>query len=134
MLDLVACATHPAMHDLRRILCAHIEPLLQRLARRRKYEHRHHIVFSIGAQLLGALPVYVEQHVATLGQGVFHRFPRRAVVIVEHHRPFQKLVVITHLGESLVVDEVVVLPLYLPFPLLARRIGDRHRKPALLFE
>src|SRR3546814_5673791 len=43
------------------------------------------------AELLGALPVDVEQHVAAALQRLLHRPARRAVVVAEHHRVFQQL-------------------------------------------
>ena len=43
------------------------------------------------AQALRTLPIDVEQHVASLGKCLLDRLSRRAIIIVEHHRPFEKL-------------------------------------------
>ena len=47
-------------------------------------------------QLLRALPVDVEQHVAAGGERRFHRLARRAVIIAVHLRPFEQIAAVAH--------------------------------------
>src|SRR3546814_5198590 len=91
-------------------------PQLRR--RGRQDEHADEVVARRLAQLLGALPVDVEWHVAAALQRGLHRRARRAVVVAEHHRMLQQLAARNHRGEALLPDEEVVLAL--------RQIGRAH--------
>src|SRR3990172_5991927 len=77
MLDFAARAQHAPADDLRWVLCTHIEPFLKRLSRRRKDKNCHNVALSFVSQLRGALPVYIEEHIATFGQRAFNSLARR---------------------------------------------------------
>ena len=82
--------------------------LFQFLGGGRQDEDRDQVVARRLLQLLGALPVDVEQDVAPVGQRRLHRRARRAVEVVEDARVLQQLAVRHHGVVPGTVDEAVV--------------------------
>ena len=77
------------------------------------------IVDGLGLQLAdlrGALPVDLQQHVEAGRALVFHGPPRRAVQVAVHERRLEKFALRAHALERVLSDEVVVAPV-----LFARR-------------
>ena len=81
---------HAAADDRVGILRTGVEPCLEVCGRRRQNEHADDVGACLLPQLLGALPVDVEQHVASGRQRRFDRRTRRAVAIVEYGSPFEQ--------------------------------------------
>ena len=84
MAHLVGRLGHALGDDLWRILGARDQALLEVARRGRQDEHRHQVVAALLLELLRALPVDVEQHVAAGLERRLDRRARRAVVVVEH--------------------------------------------------
>ena len=63
----------------------------------------------IGADLLRALPVDLQQHVVPFGAQRLHLRAAGAVEVAEHFRVLEKLAPVDHLLELCAVDEAVVL-------------------------
>jgi hypothetical protein len=85
----------------------------------------HHL-----GDLLGALPVNIEQHVAAFGQRFVNGLEWRAIIVAEDFGPFQKFFPVAHLGKAFLADEVIVLAVGFT---RARRAGcDRHGKGDVL--
>ena len=97
-----------ARDDGAAVLRAAFEPSLQLLDRGRQDEDADEIVARLLAQLLGALPIDVEQDIAAGPQCLLHRLARRAVAMAEDFRPFQKLAGFHHGLEAGQVDEMIV--------------------------
>ena len=87
---------HAGPDHLVGILRAACAGALQLGGRRRQDEDADDIGRRLLAQLLGALPVDVEQHVPARRQRRFDRRARRAVAIVEHVGPFQQFAGVDH--------------------------------------
>ncbi|OWK24679.1 hypothetical protein AJ87_19015 [Rhizobium yanglingense] len=92
--------------------------------RRRQHEDGYDICRHLLLQLLGALPIDVEKHVAAFGHRCFHRFARRAVEIAVHFSPFQQRIGIAQSLEFADALEVVVNALDLTRAPLAGRHAD----------
>src|SRR5262245_48276701 len=73
---LIASTFHAVADDGVAVLGARPEPALEFGHRRREHEHADEIPAGTFAYLLGALPVEVEQHVATRRQGLVNRSTR----------------------------------------------------------
>ena len=127
MAHLVAGAAHAAADDVIGILRPAVQPRFERLHRGRQQEHADDIGPGALAQLLGALPVDIEQHVMPGGQRILHRLARRAVAVVEHGRPFEQFAARRHGFKARLVDEAIVAALDFPRPDRTRR--HRHRHP-----
>ena len=97
---------------------------------RRQDEDRHDIDRHLFLQLLGALPVDVEQHVPAFTHRGFNRFARRTVVIPVHLRPFEQRVAVAQTFEFPLGNELVVHAL--DFTLAALASGDADRQADLL--
>jgi hypothetical protein len=69
---------------------------------------RTDVAAGLLVQLLCALPVDVEQHVAARAEDLAHRRLWRAVAVAEDVRPFQELAVADHVLEPGEVDEMIV--------------------------
>ena len=96
---LVVGLGHAPRDHLVGILRARVQPRSSSATRRRQHEDADHVVAALLAQLLGALPVDVEQHVAAAPRAPPHRPARRAVAVAEHLRPFQQLAARHHVLE-----------------------------------
>ena len=59
-------------------------------------------------ELLGALPIDVEQDVAAFAERVLHRRLGGSVAIAEHRRPFDEFASLDHAVELGVVDEMII--------------------------
>ena len=109
MADLVAGARHAIGDHFRVIGVAVLEATFQLIKMRRQDEHPHQVGGRIGLlQLLGALPVDIEQHIAAIGQRRFHRCARGAITVAEHGRPFQQGVFFDHRLELVVRHEIII--------------------------
>ena len=126
MTDFIRGLGHALGHRHGRILGAADQALAQFLRRRRKNEDADEIVLHRLGQLLGALPVDVEQHVAASLQRRRHRPLRRAVEIAEHLGVFEKLAPVAQTGEFPGADEVIILAVDLSRPRRPRGDGNRH--------
>ena len=112
MTDLLSCARR-------------LEPALQFPDGRRQDENADEIVARFFAQLLRALPIDIEQHVAAGAQCVDDRPARRAVAMAEHFGPLQQLAFFDHGIEATAIDEMIIAAVDLAGPLAAG--GHRHR-------
>ena len=124
--DLVRSLRHALGDGRGGILCPPDQPVAQLLSRGRQDEDPHQVLAHRSTQLLGALPVDVEEHVAARLQGLRHRPLRRAVEIAENLCIFQKLAAVAEPGELLLADEVIILAVHLARPRRPRRDGHRH--------
>jgi len=77
-------------------------------------------------QLLRALPVNIEQHIAARFQPVTDLRLGRAIAIAKDRSPFIKRVFFNHAVKFRLIDKVVVLPLNLTGP--DRPRSDRNRR------
>jgi hypothetical protein len=83
-------------------------------------------------ELLGALPVDVEEHVAPFAQGCLDGAPRRAIGVAVDRGVLEQFARLDHGAELLVGDEMVVVPIHLRRPPRPRRHRDRHGEFRLL--
>ena len=107
---LVRRAAHPLRHHGRAVLGAAVEPLLERLKRRRQDEDADQVAPHRLGKLLAALPVDVEDDVAPGVPRAFHRVAGGAVPVAEHLRALEELPALAQAGEGGLLDEVVVPP------------------------
>src|SRR5438552_14855795 len=98
-----AGADHPLV-----VLGAGVQPPRQFAARRRQDENADQIGGRVFAQLLGALPIDVEQHVAALLERLLYRLSRRAIEVAEYLGILQELTILPQLVEAIAVDEMVM--------------------------
>ena len=96
--------------------------------RRRQDEHADHVVARGRAQLLGALPVDVEQHVAAAGQRLLDSRARRAVGMAVDLGVLQQLAALDHRAVGGAVDELIVDAVDLARPLRPGGHRDRQRE------
>jgi hypothetical protein len=132
--DLVVGTRHSAAHHFFGVLGAGEQAALQFLERWRQDEDRNQVFERVLRQLLGTLPVDVEQNVLAGLQGIKHRATRRAVGIAEYGRMFQELTGIDHGVELRLIDEHVVLAVDLARPHGAGRRRDRHGEIVMVLE
>src|SRR5262249_7141373 len=85
-----------------------LEPAFQLFRRRRQDEDADKIGRGCPAELLRALPIDIEQHIAAGLQSLEHRRSRRAVAVAEHFRPFEQLAMFYHFIKARWIDEMVV--------------------------
>ena len=90
------------------ILGPPLEPCAQFPHRGRQDEDGDDVVAEPLAHLLRALPVDVEQHVASLGQHLLHGRARRAVAVAVHLRPFEQVAALLHPLVFAPVDKAVM--------------------------
>src|SRR5262249_203305 len=90
------------------------------------YENADEIGAPLLAQLLRALPVDIEQHVAPRRERAFNRSARRAVAIAEYLGPFEHIASRHHGVETDAVSEIVIPTVDLAGPRLTRRRRNRQ--------
>ena len=135
----VTLDAHIAHRGEREQLIARIRPRLNRaLAEHPRFaaigEHAHEVIFHHLRQLLGALPINIEQHILARLQGLLHRLSGCSVKIAENFGIFQKLTRIAQLDELLLGDEVIIAPVLLTRPLGAGGDGDGHADGGISFQ
>ena len=126
MADLLRRAAHPEVDHLLAVGAAIVEASFQLGHRRRQDEDPHEIGAEGIFELLGALPVDVEQDVAAVLERFLDRLLRAAVAMIEDIGPFGEFVVGDQPVELRVVDEMIIDPVDLA---RAHRPGggaDRH--------
>ena len=96
------------MDHLVAVLGAHAQARLEIGDRGRQHEDADEIGAALLAQLLGALPIDVEQHVAARREHALDWRPRRAVAVAEHLGPFEKLALRDHRVETRAIDELII--------------------------
>src|SRR5882672_1584639 len=96
---------HAGVDDVVGILGAGAQARFKIRNRRRQHKNADEIVAALLAQLLGALPVDVEQHITPHRQRALDRCPRRAIAAPEHLGPFHKVAARHHSVEALFIDE-----------------------------
>ena len=90
------------------VLGAREEAALEFVPGGREDEDADEIVARFFRQLLGALPVDIEQNIAALGEGFFDGQARGSVIIAENLGMFEQLVAVDEEVEFGRVDEAVV--------------------------
>ncbi|MND26823.1 hypothetical protein D3C80_172800 [compost metagenome] len=134
MLDFGTGIEEPGLDDLFGVFGAAMQARLKFGHGRRQDEDRNDVRLHLVLQLLGALPVDVEQHIATGGHGIFHRPARRAVEIAVNFRPFQQRIAITQTLEIALGNEMVVDTVNLALAARARRNADGQADILVLVE
>ena len=121
MTEFVGGAAHAAADHLVGILRTRVQTFLQIGGRGRQDEHPDDIDARLLVQLLGALPVDVEQNILSGRQCRFDRRARRTVEIVEYSRPLEQFALLDHPLELRLVDEEIIASFDLPRSHRARR-------------
>ena len=134
MAHLVGRPRHAFGDDFVTVLGAGAKPALELGGRGRKDEDTDEIVAGVLGELLGALPVYVEQRILARRQCLLHRGAQGAVVVAENLGIFEKFLAVDHQVELGEIDEVVVLAGDLSGTLGAGRGRHRHRQVDLPLE
>ena len=131
MAHLVGSLRHPVLHDLFGVLCPAAQARFEFPGAWRQNEY----AYQIGAErpivgdLLGALPIDIEQNVAAVGERFFDGSPGRAIEMAEDIGMFQKLARRNHLPEFVLADKKVVVAVGFrrAFGPGCRRDGERKR-------
>ena len=100
--------------------------------RRRQDEDGHDVRPRLLEKLHGALPVDVEQHVASGQQSLLNGGGRRRIVVSVHLGMFEERAGVASHGEVGGRDEVVVLPVHLVSASRACGDGDGEREVAIV--
>jgi hypothetical protein len=111
-----------------------VQPGSEFLHRRRQDEDRDHIGAHLFLQLLRALPVDVEQHVAAFAHRHLGSLARRAVEIAMHLGPLQQRLGIAHALEFAMRLELVVDAIDLAAATRPRGHADREAQAGVMFE
>ena len=123
MADLARRPLHAIGDHLLRIGVASAQAPLELGHRRRQDENPHQILTHRRVELLGPLPVDVEQDIAASSQCILHRRLRGTVKIAEHRCPFDELARGDQSVELGPVDEMIIGAFGFAGALRARR-GD----------
>ena len=107
------------------VLGAPLEPLFQRLQRRRQDEDADQIALDRLGKLLAPLPIDVEDDIAAGIERAFHRVAGGAVPVAEHFRAFKERPALPQAYETGLVDEMIVAAVHLVRPLGSRGVRDR---------
>ena len=134
MAEFVGGARHTAGDDLVAILGPGMQPAPELFDRGRENEDADDVVTGVLHQLLSALPVDVEQHVAARRERGLDLCLGCSVVVAEDHRMLEKRVREDHLGKPRLIDEHVVTAIDLARPRRPRGDRDRHLEIVLALE
>ena len=126
MRDFGPRAAHARFHHFGAVGCATGKATVKFLHRRRQDENADNVTTGLLIQLLRALPVNVEQHIATARQDRINRRVRRAITVAKDMRPFKKLTRRDHRAEAFEIDEMIILAINLAGPHRARGRRNRH--------
>ncbi len=108
VLDLALGVPDPPLDHLVGVLGPGHEAAAQLGQAGRQDEHAHGVFGAFGGDLAGALPVDVEQDVATFRQRALDGLPGAAVAVAVDVGPFQEGIRVDALLELSIVDEVIV--------------------------
>ena len=95
ILNLPARRNQPSLDDIFGVKAAVLQALLQGFAVGRHDEDAH-CVWNFLLDLLRSLHIDIEQQIATIALRLFQKTARRTVVVAEHLRIFQKLLLPDH--------------------------------------
>src|SRR5690606_33654561 len=108
--DFGAGAVHAVADDFLAVGAARAQALLERLDTRRQQEYAHDVALRALIELLGPLPVDVEQEVVAALELLADLRLRGAVAMAEDLGPLEERVFLDHPVESRAVGEMVVVP------------------------
>src|SRR5262249_38425427 len=116
---LVGGLGHAAAHLFGTVLRTGLQPTLQLAGRRRQDEDADQVLSCSLLELLGTLPINVEQYISTGAQSRFHRLAWGSVVVAENLRPFEQLAPVDSEIEVRGFNEMIVDARHLTRPLRA---------------
>ena len=134
MTDFIFGFGHALGNDLFTILGACPQAFFKLNHIGRKDKDFNQIICCGLCQLLRTLPVNVKDDVAAITQCLLDRRARRSVEVIKNFGMFQKLILIDHIGEFILGDEIVILAIFFAGAWLTCGCRNRHRHIRIFFK